>query len=267
MQKVTIVGAAGRMGRAILEEVWLSEKLTISATIVKPDSELLGLDIAKIYGIGFTDILAEPLNEDAIKNSDLVIDFTSVTTSLETLKLCVKHGKKLVIGTTGFNTQQESLIAEAAESISIVFAPNMSIGVNLSLNLLKVAAKTIGCDTDIEILELHHNKKVDAPSGTALLMGKEITNAMGDKLSDKAIYSRHGLIGARQKDEIGFSTIRGGDIVGEHTVFFIGNGERIEISHKATSRQTFAKGAVRAALWLTNTNSGLYNMQDVLGLS
>jgi 4-hydroxy-tetrahydrodipicolinate reductase len=182
------------------------------------------------------------------------------------LELCQKHGKKLVIGTTGFNDEQKATITEAAKDIAIVLAPNFSIGVNLSLKLLEMTAKIMGHDTDIEIIEAHHRHKVDAPSGTALRMGEVIAKTLGRDLKDCAIYGREGHTGERERSTIGFSIIRGGDIVGEHTAMFIDEGERVEITHKATSRMTFANGAVRAALWLAHKESGLYDMQDVLGL-
>ena len=187
--------------------------------------------------------------------------------SMVIIEQCQKAGKQIVIGTTGYSDAQKSVIAEAAKDIAIVLAPNMSVGVNLALNLLALAAKVMGGYTDIEIIEAHHRHKVDAPSGTALRMGEVIADALGQDLKDCAIYGREGITGERDRKTIGFSTIRAGDIVGDHTVMFADEGERLEITHKATSRMTFANGAVRAAIWLKDKPNGLYDMQDVLGLS
>jgi 4-hydroxy-tetrahydrodipicolinate reductase len=185
---------------------------------------------------------------------------------MEYIDICRKAGKKLVIGTTGYSESQKAIIAEAAKHIAIVIAPNFSVGVNLSLKLLEMTAKVMGDYTDIEVIEAHHRHKVDAPSGTALRMGEVVAATLGRDLKDCAIYGREGDTGARDRKTIGFSTIRAGDIVGEHTVMFADEGERLEITHKATSRMTFANGAVRAAIWLANQSSGLFDMQDVLGL-
>jgi 4-hydroxy-tetrahydrodipicolinate reductase len=197
----------------------------------------------------------------------VLIDFTRPEPSMAYLALCRQHGKKIVIGTTGYSDIQKIAIAKAAQEVAIVFAPNFSVGVNLSLKLLEMAAKVMGDYTDIEIIEAHHRHKIDAPSGTALRMGEVVAQALGRDLKDCAIYGREGNTGERERKTIGFSTIRAGDIVGEHTVMFADEGERVEITHKATSRMTFANGAVRAALWLQDKQSGLYDMQDVLGLA
>jgi len=195
-----------------------------------------------------------------------LIDFTRPDASMDYIEICRKAGKKLVIGTTGYSESQKVIIAEAAKDIAIVLAPNFSVGVNLSLKLLEMTAKVMGDYTDIEVIEAHHRHKVDAPSGTALRMGEVVAATLGRDLKDCAIYGREGETGARDRKTIGFSTIRAGDIVGEHTVMFADEGERLEITHKATSRMTFANGAVRAAIWLANQSSGLFDMQDVLGL-
>ena len=202
----------------------------------------------------------------ALDQFDVLIDFTRPEPSLSYIEICRQSGKKVVIGTTGFNETQKSIIAEAAKDIPIVMAPNMSVGVNLSLKLLEIAAKVMGEYTDIEVIEAHHRHKIDAPSGTALRMGEVVAKALGRDLKDCAIYGREGDTGVRQRNTIGFSTIRAGDIVGEHTVMFADEGERLEITHKASSRMTFANGAVRAALWLEGKESGLFDMQDVLEL-
>jgi 4-hydroxy-tetrahydrodipicolinate reductase len=196
-----------------------------------------------------------------------LIDFTRPDVSMDFIEQCRRAGKKVVIGTTGYSDEQKAAINKAAEDIAIVLAPNFSVGVNLSLKLLEMAAKVMGDYTDIEIIEAHHRHKVDAPSGTALRMGEVIADTLGRDLKDCAIYGREGNTGERDRNTIGFSTIRAGDIVGEHTVMFADDGERLEITHKASSRMTFANGAVRAAVWLANKETGLYDMQDVLGLS
>jgi 4-hydroxy-tetrahydrodipicolinate reductase len=197
---------------------------------------------------------------------DVIIDFTRPESTLNALTICRKHGKRLVIGTTGFTPMQRSEIEQGAHDIPIMLAPNMSVGVNLCLKLLEITAKVIGEDSDIEIIEAHHRHKIDAPSGTALRMGEVIAKTLGKDLQESAVYARHGHTGARIPKSIGFSVIRAGDIIGEHTVLFAEEGERIEITHKASSRATFAKGAMRAAHWLMNQPAGLYDMQDALGL-
>jgi 4-hydroxy-tetrahydrodipicolinate reductase len=238
----------------------------VGAVLSRAQSKAIGQDAGRFAGI---DDLGVVISDDLslrLDSFDVLIDFTRPEPSMAYLELCQKHGKKLVIGTTGFNDEQKATITEAAKDIAIVLAPNFSIGVNLSLKLLEMTAKIMGHDTDIEIIEAHHRHKVDAPSGTALRMGEVIAKTLGRDLKDCAIYGREGHTGERERSTIGFSIIRGGDIVGEHTAMFIDEGERVEITHKATSRMTFANGAVRAALWLAHKESGLYDMQDVLGL-
>ena len=202
-----------------------------------------------------------------ISQFDVIVDFTAPNSTLANIELCKSHGKKIVIGTTGFSEEEKQLIDQAAKEISIVMAPNYSVGVNLMFKLLEKAAKVMGDYCDIEVIEAHHRHKVDAPSGTALGMGEAIAGAMGNKLSDVAVYAREGITGERTKDEIGFATIRAGDIIGEHTAMFADIGERVEITHKATDRMTFANGAIKAAVWLETQPSGFYSMQDVLGLN
>jgi 4-hydroxy-tetrahydrodipicolinate reductase len=197
---------------------------------------------------------------------DVLIDFTRPESTLLNLDACRKTGRRMVIGTTGFDDGQKTKIAEAAKDIAIVFAPNMSVGVNLCLKLLDTAARVLGNEVDIEVIEAHHRHKVDAPSGTALRMGEVVAGALGRDLKDCAVYGREGHTGERGRNTIGFETIRAGDIVGDHTVLFAGSGERVEITHKASSRMTFANGAARAAGWLMNQDTGLFDMQDVLGL-
>jgi len=194
------------------------------------------------------------------------VDFTSPDATLKHIEICQSAGKKMIIGTTGFSEEQKQVIADASNTIAIVFAPNMSIGVNLCLKLIEQASTIIGEDSDIEIIEAHHRHKKDAPSGTALKMGEVVADTLGRKLEDVAVYGREGQTGERDSKTIGFETIRAGDIVGDHTVMFASEGERIEITHKSSSRMTYGKGAVRAALWLADKDSGLFDMQDVLGL-
>jgi 4-hydroxy-tetrahydrodipicolinate reductase len=266
MIRIAINGAAGRMGRALVEACMQHPDLTLGAAVDLPESGCTGKDAGTIAGIGecgvgITDSLQQNLN-----TFDVLIDFTRPEPSLAALEVCRAHGKKMVIGTTGFSEKQKQQIQQAAQSIGIVFAPNMSVGVNLCLRLLELTAKVLGDEVDIEIIEAHHRHKVDAPSGTALRMGEVIANTLGRKLSEHAVYGREGNTGERDRKTIGFQTIRAGDIIGDHTVMFADIGERIEISHKASSRITFAKGAMRAAAWIASQKQGLYDMQDVLSL-
>ena len=265
MTKIAVTGAAGRMGKALLESAHQTEGLSISAATVRAGSSLLGVDAGELAGIGKLDVAVVD-NIAAANDFDVLIDFTRPEVTLENIALCRQRGSAMVIGTTGFDDSQKAIITEASKEIAIVFAPNMSVGVNLCLKLLETAAKVLGDEVDIEIIEAHHRHKVDAPSGTALRMGEVMATALGRDLKDCAVYGREGVTGERDRKTIGFETIRAGDIVGDHTVLFAGDGERIEITHKASSRMTFAKGAMRAALWLGNQKTGLYDMQDVLGL-
>jgi len=243
MTRIAVVGASGRMGQTIIEAIDQSDKVSLGVTLDKGDDLNAVLD-----------------------QFDTLIDFTRPEATLEYLNACQSSGKSMVIGTTGFSDDQLQAINDAASNMPIVFAPNMSVGVNLSLKLLDMAARVIGEDADIEIVEAHHRHKVDAPSGTALKMGEVVANALGRDLSECAVYGREGIEEPRDRQTIGFSTIRGGDVVGEHTVSFFMEGERVEITHKASSRLTFANGAVRAAGWLEGQSAGLYSMQDVLDL-
>jgi 4-hydroxy-tetrahydrodipicolinate reductase len=266
MIRVGIAGAAGRMGHALLRACLGTHGLLLTAAVEKPGNPAVGQDVGEAAGL---QKLGLPLIDSlgpAIGAVDVVVDFTRPESTLSTVELCHKHGKRMVIGTTGFSFEQKAVIERAAQDVPIMLAPNMSVGVNLSLKLLEIAAKVIGDHTDIEIIEAHHRHKVDAPSGTALRMGEVIAAALGRDLRQCATYSREGHTGERDPKSIGFSVIRAGDIVGEHTALFADEGERIEITHKASSRMTFAKGAMRAALWLAEKPAGLYDMQDVLGL-
>ena len=267
MLNIAVTGAGGRMGRTIIEACQQSDGCQITAAIERPDSSLIGSDAGELAGIGKIGVAIAGNISDVLENFDVLIDFTSIESTLHNLQICRDNNKKIIIGTTGFSDQQKQTIQTSAGDIAIVFAPNMSVGVNLCLKLLQTAAQVLGDSVDIEVIEAHHRHKVDAPSGTALRMGEVVAEALGRNLSDCAVYGREGQTGERERKTIGFETIRAGDIVGEHTVMFADIGERIEITHKASSRMTFAKGAIRAALWLQNHDKGLFDMQDVLGLS
>jgi 4-hydroxy-tetrahydrodipicolinate reductase len=243
MIRIAVSGASGRMGQTIIDAVGLSKNVTLGATLDK--------------GISLNDI---------IDDFDVLIDFTRPEATLEYLGICKHAGKSVVIGTTGFDDKQIEQINQAATEIPVVFAPNMSVGVNLTLELLEKAAKVMGTDSDIEIVEAHHRYKVDSPSGTALKMGEVIANTLGRDLSECAVYGREGIEGTRDSNTIGFSSIRGGDVVGDHTVSFFMEGERVEITHKASSRMTYANGSIRASVWLSGQPAGLYSMQEVLNL-
>jgi 4-hydroxy-tetrahydrodipicolinate reductase len=264
--RIAVAGASGRMGAVLIRAAIDSDQAEFTAAISRPESQSLGKDAGELAGIGTVGIKVVDDIATVIDQFDVLIDFTRPDSSMAMIKECRQAGKKLVIGTTGYTDVQRRGIAEAAKEIAIVLAPNMSVGVNLSLKLLEMTAEIMGDYTDIEIIEAHHRHKVDAPSGTALRMGEVIANALGRNLKDCAIYGREGNIGERDRKTIGFSTIRAGAIVGEHTVMFADEGECIEITHKATSRMTFANGALRAAVWLKDKSIGLYDMQDVLGL-
>ena len=266
MLNIAVTGAAGRMGRTLISACDLNEHTRLSAAIERPGNSLVGTDAGDLAGLGPINVKLSDNLDDVADSFETLIDFTSPEATLRNLESCVKHGKNIVIGTTGFDDAGKQKISDAARSIGIVFAPNMSVGVNLCLKLLDTAARILADDVDIEIIEAHHRHKVDAPSGTAIRMGEVVATALGRDLSDCAVYGREGITGARDRKTIGFETIRAGDIVGDHTVMFAAEGERVEITHKASSRMTFANGAVRAANWLQQQPAGLYDMQDVLGL-
>ena len=266
MQRIAVMGAAGRMGKTLIEAVSLAEGAKLCAAIDRTDSSLVGADAGELVGLGKVGVtLAGDLNA-VINDFDVLIDFTHPSVTLKNLEVCRQAGKAMVIGTTGFTPEEKQQLSEAAKQIPIVFAANFSVGVNLCLKLLDTAARVLGDDVDIEIVEAHHRHKVDAPSGTALRMGEVVANALGRDLQKVAVYGREGQTGARERETIGFATVRAGDVVGDHTVLFAADGERVEITHKASSRMTFAKGAVRSALWLAGRDAALYDMQDVLGL-
>jgi 4-hydroxy-tetrahydrodipicolinate reductase len=265
--RIAITGAGGRMGRTLIEASQAGEDLELVAAIEHPESTLLGMDAGEMAGVGSLGVPIEAALESVLGVFDVAIDFTRPEAALSNLAVCRKHDKRLVIGTTGLSGAQRREVETAARDIAIVLAPNMSEGVNLCLKLLDTAARVLGDTVDIEVIEAHHRYKADAPSGTALRMGEVIARALHRDLSKCAIYGRHGRTGERDRKAIGFETIRAGDIVGEHTVIFAGLGERVEISHKASSRLTFANGALRAARWIINQRRGLFDMQDVLGLT
>jgi 4-hydroxy-tetrahydrodipicolinate reductase len=267
MIRIAVVGASGRMGLCLIRAAVLAEKTALVVAVSRPGSDAIGKDAGDLAGIQALDVKVVDDLVSVIDQFDVLIDFTRPDASMAFIESCRQAGKKIVIGTTGYSDTQKAVIAEAAKDVAIVLAPNMSVGVNLALKLLEMTAKVMGDYTDIEVIEAHHRHKVDAPSGTALRMGEVIANALGRDLKDCAIYGREGNTGERDRKTIGFSTIRAGDIVGEHTVMFADEGERVEITHKATSRMTFANGAIRAAVWLKDKTNGLYDMQDVLGLS
>ena len=264
--KIAIAGSSGRMGRILLEYVLQSGDLALHAALEHGSSPMLGRDAGGLVGAPCGVKISADV-EVALKGADVLIDFTRPEGTLHHLEICRKLGVNMVIGTTGLNAQQKAQLGSAAQQIGIVFAPNMSVGVNLVFKLLETASRVLANGYDIEIIEAHHRHKVDAPSGTALGMGEVIAKTLGRDLEKCAVYGREGVTGERDPSTIGFSTVRGGDIVGDHTVLFAGTGERIEITHKASSRATFAMGALRAARFLKEHPAGLYDMQDVLGLS
>lgn len=263
--KVAILGCSGRMGRNLIQAAVANPAIILVGGSVRESSSFAHFDLGEIAGIGAIGTKA-CVDIAGLSDADILIDFTSTESSLENLAWCQKNQKALLIGTTGFNEQQQAKIEQAGQDIPVLLAPNTSVGVNVLYKLLEIAAKAIGEQTDIEISEAHHRFKKDAPSGTAVKMGQVIANTLGRDLDKCAIYGREGITGERDKDTIGFSTIRAGDIIGEHTALFADLGERLEITHKATSRMTFALGAMRGALWLAQAGKGYFDMQDVLGL-
>ena len=265
--RVAISGAAGRMGKVILELAKDTPDASIGAAIEHSACPVLGLDAGENAGIGRLGVAITDDISAVANDFDVLIDFTIADAVLKNLEACRIAGKNMVIGTTGLNDKQKEIIEDAGRDIAIVFAPNMSVGVNLVFKLAELAARVLGDRSDIEIIEAHHNQKQDAPSGTALRLGEIIAGVLDRDLSDCAVYGREGRTGIRDPRTIGFETIRAGDIVGEHTVMFASAGERVEISHKASSRRTFGAGAILAARWLRVKKNGLYDMQDVLGLN
>lgn len=262
--RICIHGAGGRMGRALIEASQKLPGLQLTAAIERADSALIGQDVGNLAGLGALGVnVTSALKADAF---DVLVDFTRPDPSLVALADCRAHGKAMVIGTTGFDAAQKKIIEAAAKDIPVVMAPNFSVGVNVTLKLLELAARALGDSVDVEIVEAHHRHKVDAPSGTALRMGEVVAQALGRDFKSVAVTGREGVAGERDRRTIGFSTVRGGDVVGDHTVLFLGEGERVEITHKASSRMTFAMGAMQSAAWLAGKSAGLYDMQDVLNL-
>lgn len=263
--RIGIVGASGRMGRMLIEATLNDKEAILAAAFDLPDSPFLGKDagelVGKPCGVAITADVAEGL-----KNCDCLIDFTRPAGTLVHLELCRQAKVAMVIGTTGFEAEGKAKIAEIAQEIPVVFAPNMAVGVNVVFKLLDLAARILNEGYDVEIVEAHHRLKIDAPSGTALRMGEVVANSLGRNLEECAVYGREGVTGERDASTIGFATVRGGDIVGDHTVMFCGIGERVEVTHKASSRMPYALGSLRAARFLANKDNGLFDMQDVLGL-
>ncbi len=266
MTNILVTGAAGRMGRNLISATDVADGTTLTAATERKGSSMLAVDAGELVGLEKNNISLVDDIQAVINDFDVCIDFTAPAVTLENIKACRAAGRKMVIGTTGFTDEQKQVIQEASQDIAIVFAPNMSVGVNLTFKLLDIAARVLGDEVDIEVIEAHHRHKVDAPSGTALRMGEVVADALGRDMNECAVYGREGQTGERERKTIGFETIRAGDIVGEHTVMFADIGERVEITHKASSRMTFSNGAVRAAKWLDNHDKGLFDMQDVLGL-
>ncbi len=263
--QLAIAGGGGRMGRALLEAAGALPNAKICAVLEHAASPLLGQD-ASVLSANAAGVTISADVDAAIANAAVLIDFTRPDATLRHIAACRQRGINLVIGTTGFSAEEKKQIEAASADIAIVFAPNMSVGINVMQKLVALAAKALHEQYDIEIIETHHNRKVDAPSGTALQLGEIAANSIGKSLNEIAVFDRHGVIGERKLGSIGFSAMRGGDIVGDHTVMFAGTGERIEITHKSSSRTNYAQGAMLAAMFLTGKKSGLYDMPEVLGL-
>ena len=265
MSKIAITGAGGRMGKTLIEAILATDGVELSAALERPDSPLIGIDSGELAGIGRNNLAVIGSLDDAAQ-FDVLIDFSIPAVTAANAKFCAVHGKKMVIGTTGLDESQLHQVKETSQSNALCMASNYATGVNLVFKLAELAATVLGDDVDVEISEAHHRHKIDAPSGTALSLGESVAAALGRVLKDVAVYSREGQIGTRDRQTIGFSTVRAGDIVGDHTVLFAADGERVEITHKASSRMAFARGAVRAAIWLDDKESGFFDMQDVLAL-
>jgi 4-hydroxy-tetrahydrodipicolinate reductase len=265
MLKIAVAGAAGRMGKMLIEAIQQADDMQLSGALEVASSPAIGKDAGDALGFTTNVVVTSELSQ-ALNGADALIDFTRPEATLGNLAYCAKHGIKVVIGTTGFNDEQKALITEQSAKTALVFAPNMSIGVNVTFKLLEVAAKILSTGYDIEVIEAHHRHKVDAPSGTALKMGEVVAQALGRDLKEVGVFAREGVTGERDPSSIGFATIRGGDIVGDHTVMFAGTGERIEITHRSSSRANYATGSIRACRFLANRKTGLFDMQDVLGL-
>ena len=258
MTRIAIAGAAGRMGRNLIMACAATEGVQLSHAVEKPDSPFIGIDAGVVAGIEAQGVVI--VDQLDAEQFDVLIDFTHPTVTSKHVDYCLQHNRKMVIGTTGCDEGLENKMQRAGDSIAIMFAHNMSVGVNLCLKLLETTASVLGDSVDIEVMEAHHRHKVDAPSGTAVKMGRVIADTLGRDLKECAVYGREGQTGARDRKTIGFATVRAGDIVGEHTVMFADEGERIEITHKASNRMTFANGAIRASLWVDKQEPGFYGM-------
>jgi 4-hydroxy-tetrahydrodipicolinate reductase len=263
--KVAIAGSSGRMGRVLIETVLEASDVTLEAALEQRGNPYIGKTAGELVGEASGVVISDDAKA-ALAGCDVLIDFTRPEGTLAHAALCRVLGVKLVIGTTGFTSEQKDEIGAASREIAIAMAPNFSVGVNVTFKLLEVAAATLGQGYDVEIVEAHHRHKVDAPSGTALRMGQIVADVLGRDLTKDAVYGREGVTGERKPETIGFATVRGGDVVGDHTVMFLGTGERIEITHRSNSRATYAQGALRSARFLMDRKHGLYDMQDVLGL-
>lgn len=264
--RIAVAGAIGRMGKTLIEAVSLNENVILGAATVLPDSSLIGADAGELAGVGKNGVVISGDLEKVVDDFDVLIDFTSPDATVNHAKICAKFNKAMVVGTTGFSATQKTDFDASVSSLACCMASNFSTGVNVCFKLLDIAARALGDDVDIEVYEAHHRHKVDAPSGTALSMGQVVSDALDRDLGKVAVYGREGQTGARDRKTIGFATVRGGDVVGDHTVSFLADGERVEITHKASSRMSFARGAVRAAGWVHERPAGRFDMQDVLNL-
>lgn len=266
MIRVAVTGAAGRMGKTLIQALHEAEGLTLGAALEHPDSPAIGLDAGEAAGVGKLGVVIAADAQAVAVDFDVVIDFTVPAATLQLASVCRAAGKAMVVGTTGFSDDELAQLQAAQADIALFMAPNMSVGVNLVFKLIEMAARALGDTVDVEVLEAHHRHKIDAPSGTAVRIGEILATSLDRDLATDAIYGRQGITGARERRTIGFSTMRGGDIVGEHTVMFAGEGERIEITHRAQSRMNFAQGALRAVRFVADHGPGLYDMQGLLGL-
>ena len=264
--RVAVTGAAGRMGKTLIQAISSAEDLSLGAAFEHPESPAMGQDAGELAGVGRLDVAVSADPAAALDQFDVVIDFTVPDATLKLAEACASSGCGMVVGTTGFTEPQLQQLHAIQDRVALFMAPNMSLGVNLAFKLIEMAARVLGDSVDVEVLEAHHRHKIDAPSGTAVRMGEILAEALDRDLETDAIYGREGITGARQRKTIGFSTMRGGDIVGEHTVMFAGEGERIEITHRAQSRMNFATGALTAARFIAQQPPGLYNMQQLLDL-
>ena len=266
MIKVIIVGIGGKMGRSIFTTLNNDDDISIVGATELPGHEFIGKDLGECMGLEDSDVKVTDNINDTANDADIIVDFTAPDSTINNTEYASKNNKSMVIGTTGFSTEQRSTLNKLLETIPSVISPNMSIGVNLLFELSKNVSRILGKEFDVEIIEAHHRNKVDSPSGTAIGLAESVADGLEVNLKDNAVYERHGNTGKRKNNEIGIQTIRGGDVVGDHTVMFLGNGERIELTHKALSRDNFSKGVLRAIKWLPGKSPGIYSMKDVLGL-